>query len=467
MKSEKDLFYKKTVGWDKIDLNEYDKIMAFSEKYKSFLNSCKNERECVDYIHKVAVENGFIDIKDIAKSKTKNKLYIEYAGTFCALVVINDFEGLGDGFAMVGAHIDTPRLDLKPYPLYEADDMLYMKTHYYGGIKKYQWVATPLSMHGVIVKTNMEKVHIVIGEDLQDPVFTINDLLPHLSKEQNKKTADKAIEGEQLNILVGSIPFKFSKKDDSIKLNILKLLNERYGIHEEDFISAELQLVPAGIARDVGFDKSFVGSHGQDDRVCAYAGLKALIDAKTVKKNIVMIFFDKEEIGSMGKNGAQSNILERVVSDIYRVYGKLGHSAVINALRNTKFISADVTVGYDPDWKEVSDIKNSAKMGFGVCISKYTGHGGKFGSNEASAEYLADIRRIYNKNNVVWQTGEIGKVDQGGGGTIAYHIAKYGADVIDCGTPLLSMHSTFEVASKFDIYQTYKSYKIFYEDICL
>ena len=457
------LLFEKTSCWEDIQADENKQIFELSDNYKIFLDSSKTEREAMNTIADIAAENGFIDIKDAIPSD--RKLFMNYDGVCGALVYVNDIDSFGDGFLMNGAHIDVPRIDLKGYPLYEAEDMAYMKTHYYGGIKKYQWVTRPLAMHGVIICQDGRQVEINIGEAEEDPVFTINDLLPHLSQQQNEKAANKVIEGEQLNILVGSIPYKFKSEKNAIKLSILSELNKKYGIVEQDFVSAELHLVPAGKARDVGFDRSFVGAHGQDDRICSYLGLKALIDVDKNKtnRNLMMVFFDKEEIGSMGNSGANSNLIERMVNDIINLYGKGDYNTLIKALENSCFLSSDVNAGIDPEWKNVMEPLNAAKIGYGVCLTKFTGSRGKSGSNEAHAEFVAKIRNAFNTDKVKWQTTELGKVDQGGGGTIAYHLARYGMDVVDCGTALLSMHSPFEVASKADIYHTYKAYKAFYK----
>ncbi|MFO7810756.1 MAG: aminopeptidase [Candidatus Delongbacteria bacterium] len=459
---EKLLFNKKN-AWEKIPKKEFDEIMTLSEDYKNFLNKSKTEREVMVNVEEISKKFGFVNIKKA--KKTDKKLFIGYDGVCGAMAVINDPKKFAEGFLMNGAHVDVPRIDLKQFPLYETEDMAYMKTHYYGGIKKYHWVTRPLALHGVIITESGKKITVNIGEERDDFVFTINDILPHLAKDQYKKSPATIIEGEQLNILVGSIPYKFKTGKNSVKLAILDHLNKKYGIKEQDFISAELQLVPAGEARDIGFDRSFVGSHGQDDRVCAYLGMKALIDTgpADTKKNIMMIFFDKEEIGSAGNSGADSNIVERLVNDILQHYGKGDYNTLIKSLENSKLLSSDVNAGIDPEWKSVNEPMNAAKIGFGVCLTKFTGSGGKGGSNEAHAEFVAEIRKAFNKDGVIWQTTELGKVDQGGGGTIAKFLSAYGMDVIDCGTPLLSMHSPFEVASKADIYHTYKAYKAFYK----
>lgn len=463
----KKLLFKKKSCWKDIDEKTNKEIFTLSEGYKEFLDTSKTEREAIQTITKHALKNGFIPIEK-ATSKDK-KLLLTYDGIAGAMCIINNPNDFADGFLMNGAHIDVPRLDLKGCPLYEAEDMAYMKTHYYGGIKKYQWVTRPLALHGVVVLESGKIVNVVVGEKEDDPVFTINDLLPHLSQDQNTKPLKTGIEGEQLNILVGSIPYKFKSEANAVKINILNHLFNEYGIKEEDFVSSELQLVPAGKARDVGFDRSFVGAHGQDDRICSYLGLKALIDIakdsskEKINKNLMVIFFDKEEIGSVGNGGAHSNLIERMVNDILAVYKKSDYDTLIRALSNSKFLSSDVNAGIDPEWRSVHEAMNGAKMGHGVCLTKFTGSGGKGGSNEAHAEFVADIRKAFNKDGVLWQNAELGKVDQGGGGTIAQYLAMYGMQVIDCGTALLSMHSPFEIASKADIYHTYKAYKAFYK----
>ncbi len=458
------LCFTKKCGWDGLSEKELKEIMALSEDYKQFLNTSKTEREAIHTIAAQAAAEGYVPVEK-ATDKDR-KLFLNFDGVSGALVYINDPLKFAEGFLMNGAHIDVPRLDLKPNPLYEAEDMAYMKTHYYGGIKKYQWVTRPLALHGVVVLETGRTINIVIGEDESDPVFTINDLLPHLSKDQNEKTAGKLIEGEQLNILVGSIPYKFkSASNNAVKLWILNELFEKYGIKEQDFVSAEIQLVPAGSARDVGFDRSFIGAHGHDDRICSYIGMRALFDieSESTTKNLMMVFFDKEEIGSKGNAGADSNLIERMVSQILKVYGIKDYHTLMHSLANSKFLSSDVNAGIDPEWKSVTEPMNAAKMGHGVAITKYTGVRGKSGSNEAHAEFVAEVRYALNKDNVLWQPAELGKVDQGGGGTVAYMLAAYGMDVLDCGPALLSMHSPFEVASKVDIFHTYKAYKAFYK----
>ncbi len=457
------LFYTKKNGWINLKTKEEKELFALSEEYKKFLDSSKTEREAIKTIAKLAKKHGYVDIK--RATKRDKKLFLSYDGVAGALVNLNDVKHFERGFLMNGAHIDVPRIDLKQNPLYEAEDMAYFKTHYYGGIKKYQWVTRPLALHGVVILTSGKEVEIVIGEKESEPVFTINDLLPHLAKDQMSKNARTVIEGEQLNILVGSVPYKFKDEKDSIKLNILNYLYQEYGIVEEDFVSAELQIVPAGKARDIGFDRSFVGSHGHDDRICSFLGMQALFDISKdkISRNLMMVFFDKEEIGSVGNSGAHSNLIERMVNDVLQLHGNSDYNLLIKALENSKFLSSDVNAGVDPEWKSVNEPMNAGKIGCGVCLTKFTGAGGKGGSNEAHAEFVAELRKAFNRDGVLWQPAELGKVDQGGGGTIAQYLAMYGMDVVDCGTPILSMHSPFEVASKMDIYHTYKAYKAFYK----
>jgi aspartyl aminopeptidase len=452
------LFFTKKSVWDGLVSSEEKDISLFSEKYKSFLNKCKTARESVLHLEKMAKDRSYKNIR--SASKNDKRLFINYRGVSAVIANINnlDFE---KGFNILASHIDSPQLDLKGVTLYESEDMAFMKTHYYGGIKKYQWVTTPLAMHGVVLKSDGKMVNVVVGENDEDPVFTINDLLPHLAQEQILKPANKVIEGEQLNILVGSIPYKFKSEKDAIKLNILDHLNKTYGIKEEDFVSAELHLVPAGKARDVGFDRSFVGSHGQDDRVCSFTSAMAIFDAPKSNKNILGIFFDKEEIGSIGDGAADSNFIMRIFAKIMEHYGVKSSELMLKVLENSKVISCDVIAGVDPEWRNTMDIMNAAKMGYGVTINKYGGSRGKSGANETHADFVQSVRAAFEKEEIKWQVAELGKVDHGGGGTVAMYFAYYGMDVMDCGPALLSMHSTFEVASKADIYSTYNAYKAF------
>lgn len=459
MAKQSNLLFKKKSAWDAISVNEQKDIFDLSEAYKKFLDHSKTERLAVSYIEERAQKAGFKKIGSASKNDTK--LIISNKGISTALCVIND-KTFKHGFNIVACHVDAPRLDPKPVTLYEAEGMAYMKTHYYGGIKKYQWVTVPLALYGVIVKTGGKKVQVSIGDDADDPVFTVNDLLVHLAQEQVTKPANKVIEGEQLNLLVGSIPFKFKPGTDAIKTAILESLHKKYGIKEEDFVSAELQAVPAGKARDVGFDRSFVGAYAQDDRACAFTTMRAILEAGKCKQNLLALFLDKEETGSIGTGGADSNILMRIASDVMTKYTGCNFSSVIKAVENSRMMSADVTAGIDPEWKSVIEPMNGAKMGYGTALTKCGGSRGKYDSNDASAEFTASVRDAFAKDGVKWQAAELGKVDVGGGGTVSRFFVYFGLEAIDCGPALLSMHSPFEIASKADIYHTYKAYRAFY-----
>ena len=448
--------------WDRYDAAQVKEAFAFAEGYKRFLNEAKTEREAVEAIVKSAEGAGF----DALLQKGREKRFYRLNKDKSIGLATVGKRPLEQGFRIIVAHIDCPRLDLKQNPLYEELDMALLRTHYYGGIKKYQWVAQPLAMHGVIVKTDGKKVKVKVGEDEGDPVFTICDLLPHLSrKAQEEKKLKEAIEAEKLTILAGHLPFADQEAKERVKLRILELLNEQYGIVEEDFLSAELELVPASKARDVGFDRAFVASYGQDDRVCSYAVLKAMEVVADPSFTTMALFLDKEEVGSEGNTSAKSRFLELFTADILRAAGKEPNDMLIKGiLYNAKAISADGTAGIDPNYKDVHEAQNNAKIGYGVCLSKFTGAGGKYFSSDASAEYVGEIRELLNRKGVTWQMGELGKVDEGGGGTVAKYLALYGMDIIDCGTPMLSMHSPFEVASKGDIYETFRAYRAFLEE---
>ena len=368
------------------------------------------------------------------------------------------------GLNIIGSHIDSPRLDLKPNPLYEDTGFAYFKTHYYGGVKKYQWTTIPLSIHGVIVKANGEKITINIGEDENDPIFTITDLLPHLAQEQMEKKLKDGIAGEDLNLLIGSIPIGDEKITERIKLNVLKILNDKYGITERDFVSSELELVPAFKARSLGFDRSMVAGYGQDDKVCAYTSLRALLDTLAPTKTAICIFADKEEIGSMGNTGMESHVFDTFISELLNKTNTNRPNLLDKVFCNSKMLSADVDAGLDPIYASVSEKNNAAYLGRGVGLNKYTGARGKSGASDANAEFVATIRNIFEANNVSYQVSELGKVDTGGGGTIAYILANKGVDVIDCGVPVLSMHAPYEVTSKFDIYEAYRGYLVFWRN---
>ncbi|MGE5328333.1 MAG: aminopeptidase [Deltaproteobacteria bacterium] len=460
-KLSEQLAYEPKNAWEKLSESENQQVNSFCDGYIDFLNKAKTEREAVDSFIVIAEQNGFKDLNSINAPLNKgDRVYLSNRGKTLLLAVIGE-EPLERGFNAVGAHVDAPRLDLKQNPIYESSDLGFLKTHYYGGIKKYQWTTIPLAIHGVVIKEDGTKVNIVIGEDDSDPVFCISDLLPHLSQEQMQKKMSEVIVGENLNILIGNKPYNDEKVKEKIKLNILKLLNEKYGIKEKDFYSAEIEIVPAIKAREVGLDRSMVGGYGQDDRVCAYAAAKAIFEVGIPQNTAVCILADKEEIGSVGNTGMQSRILMDFISELIELTGGLNSLKISRALRNSKMISADVNGALDPAYEGVMEKRNSAFLGKGVCVTKYTGHAGKSGANDAHAEFLSEVIRLLDKNNVAWQIGELGKVDQGGGGTIAGYFANLGMDVIDCGTALLSMHSPFEIASKVDIYMTYKAYLAF------
>ncbi len=456
---EKDIINEKTSGWLKIDSNLKEKIFDFCKGYIKFLNVAKTEREASKEIISNLKDCGFKNIDDVQSLKEKDKVYMINRDKSIYAAVIGS-KNITEGVNLVGAHIDSPRLDLKPNPLYEDIKLALFKTHYYGGIKKYQWTTIPLSIHGVIVKPSGEKIEVEIGEKEDDPIFTITDILPHLAQEQYEKKVGKAVTGEDLNVLVGSIP----NDDDKVKENIMNLLNEKYGIKEIDFYSSELEVVPAFKAKDLGFDRSMVAAYGQDDRVCAYATLKALTDANAKDKTIVSIFADKEEIGSVGNTGMCSQMFDLFINELLNKKGENTPGALNKTYCNSMMLSADVGAGIDPNYKSTAEENNASKIGFGVELNKYTGSGGKSGASDANAEFVAKVRRIFEEKSVKYQVSELGKVDLGGGGTIAYILADKGMDVIDCGVPVISMHSPYEVTSKFDIYSAYLAYKAFFEE---
>lgn len=468
MRKEKtaDVFlYERKNGWSLIDEKEKAKIEEFSKEYISFIGKTKTEREFHDMAVKVLKERGFVPLNELKKIAKGDKVYVsEYGKTLFAFIVGE--KELSDGMHIVGSHIDSPRIDIKPNPLYEEKTGLcYLDTHYYGGIKKYQWLSQPLAIHGVVVKKDGTKIDIVIGEDENDPVFCITDLLPHLAQNQMKKTLSEAIEGESLDILFGSIPITDENIKSRVKANILKILKERYGILEDDFLSAELEAVPAFKPRELGLDRSMIIAYGQDDRSCAWAALKAFSEVLSPSYTSCLILADKEEIGSYGATGMASNLFEYAVSELVgRYYGEYSEIKVKRALKNSWMLSADVNSLFDPLYSKSFEEKNAAFINCGVCVTKYTGRGGKSGASDANAEFLAHIRRIFDKNGVIWQSGELGKVDEGGGGTIAHYLARYGMQVVDCGVGLLSMHAPYEVVSKLDLYMTYKAYLAFYKD---
>jgi aspartyl aminopeptidase len=443
-------------GWKKKSQEEIKEIFAFSREYKQFLDRAKTEREAIQYIEKALREKGFDD------SLASQKIYSVNRGKEL-IAYRSGGRDPAEGMKIIIAHIDAPRLDLKQNPLYEDVDLALLRTHYYGGIKKYQWVAMPLAIHGVVIKKDGRKIELTIGEDDSDPVFTIDDLLPHLSrKHQDEKKLSEAIEGEKLIVLFGSLPLLGEEKDP-VKKAVLSLLADRYGIAEEDFISAEIEIVPVFKARDVGIDRGMIGAYGQDDRASAYPLLAAITDLKNNQWPALAVFMDKEEIGSEGNTSAQSNFIHMFLEDMAEAQGiKDVGRFVRRLLFRSKAISADVNGAVNPTYQEVHEKQNACYLGGGICVTKFTGHGGKVGANDAHAEYMAEIRQLLDREGVIWQTGELGKIDEGGGGTVAKHLAAYGMDIVDMGAPLLTMHSPFEISSKLDIRETYRAFKAFF-----
>lgn len=457
-KIQKKITHKFSNVWEKSNVK--DEIFDFGDKYKKFLDNSKTERLCFQEILEHAKENGFKSIEKFDKLEIGDKVYISHKKKSIIMSVIGQKE-IENGLNIVGSHIDSPRLDLKPNPLYEDSNLSLMKTHYYGGVRKYQWTTIPLAMHGVVMTKDNKKITISIGEKEDEPVFYITDLLPHLAKDQRKKKLKEAITGEGLNLVVGSIPLGDKEIDKKIKFNTLNILSEKYGITEKDFLSAEIEVVPAGKARDVGFDRGLISGYGHDDRVCAFAELEAILDIDNPKKTAMAVFVDKEEIGSMGNTGAKSKFLNDTIAKFINLQTDFNYLKLRNAFSNSKVLSADVGAGFDPTYPSVSEKNNSSKLGNGVQLVKYTGSGGKYGCNDANAEFLGEIRNKFDQNDIIWQVGELGKVDQGGGGTIAFVLANEGAEVIDCGVPVLGMHAPFELISKADLYMTYKAYNVF------
>lgn len=468
-KKDNALLYKKKHIWTDIASRpaEMDKIMKFSEDYKKFLSDAKTEREAVKYVLSLLGKSW----KPLDKAKTLkpgDKFYSLNRGKNIALIVVGKTP-IEEGINLIGAHVDAPRLDLKQNPVYEDGDthIGLLRTHYYGGIKKYQWASIPLALHGVVILADGSSVDVVIGEDEDDPVFTIPDLLPHLSAhKQNTRKATDTLKGEELLVIMGSIPVTNTKIKDKVKLNLLKKLNKDYGITEEDLISAELEIVPAGQARDVGLDRSMIGAYGQDDRICSFTSVQAITNIKgTPKRTTMVLLFDKEEIGSEGNTSAKSRYLEGILGDLLMLQlgDKYNDQHLRRCLTGTMGISADVNGAINPIFKDVHEKQNAAKIGYGICITKFTGSRGKALSNDASAEFVGKIRRILNSAKVPWQTGELGKVDEGGGGTVAKFMAQLNMDVIDAGPAIIAMHSPFEISSKADVYYTFKAYKAFLE----
>lgn len=457
-KLKEELLLNRRNGYHQIPDEKVKKADSFCEGYKAFLNESKTEREVVRYAVAAAEAAGFVPFDPEKRYSAGDRVYCNNRSKAVMFAVIGK-NGCSDGVRIAVAHIDSPRLDLKPHPLYEKDDLAWFKTHYYGGIKKYQWTAIPLSMHGHVVLKNGEQVDIRVGEEEGDPQFCVTDLLPHLSAEQMEKKVSKMIEGENLNIVVGSWPVRTDEGDNLVKLNIMRILNEKYGMTEEDFVSADIEFVPAFRANDIGFDRSMIGAYGHDDRVCAYPALIAALRVKNPENTILTVLADREEIGSDGNTGMNSQFMHYFISDLARAEGLEPQ----HVLHKSKCLSADVTAAYDPNYASVYEPTNSTYLNNGVGVAKYTGARGKSGSSEASAEFVAEIRSIFEKNDVLWQIGELGKVDAGGGGTVAMFVANLDIDVLDVGVPVLSMHAPLEVVSKLDVYMTYKGIRAFYE----
>ncbi|WP_455539287.1 aminopeptidase [Terrisporobacter sp.] len=457
------LNYEVKNGWEVArNNNNLENIFEYSKEYMNFLDNGKTERQCVKEIVAMAKQEGFISLEEAMLNnsiKPNQKIYAVNKVKGVALFVIGK-KDIEEGMKIVGGHIDSPRLDLKANPLYEDTNLGMLKTHYYGGIKKYQWVTIPLAMHGVVALEDGSRVEISIGDEEGDPVFCITDLLPHLSADQNAKKMNEGIAGEDLNVLVGNIPDK-NQESDKVKYTILKLLNEKYNMIEEDFLSAEIEIVPAGKSRDLGIDRSMILSYGHDDKVCSFAGVKAIFDIEKPEYTACVLCVDKEEVGSDGNTGMKSKFFENVVAELINLQGNYVELKLKRAFANSRVLSADVTAGYDPNFASVYEKNNSCIIGNGVALMKYTGSRGKSGSSDANSEFVAEMRQMFNREKIAWQTAELGKVDQGGGGTIAYILANYGAEVIDCGVGVLSMHAPHEVVSKVDIYEMYRAYKAF------
>ena len=453
-------------AWKKYSSEKKQQVMEFAETYRRFISDCKTERECVDEIKKQALQAGFEDMQEVIASGKKlqlgDRVFADNKGKSMALYIIGR-QPMEQGLNILGAHIDSPRLDLKQNPLYEDTNLALLDTHYYGGVKKYQWVALPLALHGVVVRKDGTKAVVNIGEKPEDPVFGVSDLLIHLAGTQMEKKGAKVIEGEDLNVLVGSMPLENADKEtkETVKANILALLSEYYQIEEEDFLSAEIEVVPAGAARDYGFDRSMIMGYGHDDRVCAYPSFAAMLNVEIPERTSACLLVDKEEIGSVGATGMQSRFFENMTAEVMNACGNYSDLALRRCLENSRALSSDVSAAFDPNYPSVMEKKNSAYFGHGVVFNKYTGARGKSGSNDASAEYMAGIRNLMEENEVCYQTAELGKVDQGGGGTIAYILGNYNMLVIDSGVAVLNMHAPWEIISKADLYEAKHCYEAF------
>ena len=462
MAEQSKLVYARKTVWDHLNGQEKQEVMNIGEDYKGFLARAKTERESVFLIKEFAEKQGFVPLDSCnAPLKPGDKIYRAVRGKSVLMAVAGE-QPLSEGANIICAHVDSPRLVLKAHPLYEDEGLVLLTTHYYGGIKKYHWLALPLALHGVIYRRDGSGIDVTIGEDARDSVFTISDLLPHLAKDQMEKKVSEAFPGESLRALCGSLPVEDKALKNRVKENILRLLHDKYSIDEEDLVSAELELVPAIPPRDVGFDKSMVGAYGQDDRVCAYAQLRGLAEVVRPLRTAVAIFADNEEIGSVGNTGMQSSLFADFMAELLeKTAGRFNELMLRRALNASRGLSADVNAALDPGFVETAEKDNTARLGCGVVLTKYTGSRGKSGSNDAHAEFLSRVIRRFNERNVIWQTGELGKVDQGGGGTIAYMMSAHGMDVVDCGVGLLGMHSPFEVSHKADLYMMFRGCKAF------
>ncbi len=455
-------------SWETISNDEETILYRFADEYKVFLDNGKTERECVDVILRIAKLNGFRDLKECIANdeevKPGMKIYGNNKGKSAVILIVGE-DNIQDGMNIIGTHLDSPRLDIKPFPLYEDGGLALLKTHYYGWVKKYQWASIPIALHGVVFKKNGEKVNLVIGENENDPVFFISDLLPHLAKNQMVKKLSEGITGEGLNIIVGSIPLGDKDIDTKVKFHIMKILNNKYGIEEDDFAVAEIQAVPATKARDVGLDRGLVAGYGHDDRACSFAALRAILEVDKPKRTCAVVFADKEEVGSNGNTGMESKFFENIIAELIALQNRNYNEIFLRrALARSKALSGDVMAAFNPNFPDVLDKRNAAFLGKGVTLVKYTGSRGKLNCNDANSEFIMNVRNIFNENNITWQIGELGKVDQGGAGTIAYALANYGAEVIDCGVPVINMHAPYELISKIDLYMTFKGYKAFLKD---
>ena len=455
---KEELFLSRKHGALVVSEEETAKADEFCEDYKKFLDNAKTEREAVTAAIALAKAKGFTEYDSSKKYSAGDKVYVNNRGKAVMLAVMGK-KGCSDGVSLAIAHIDSPRLDLKPNPLYEANNMAMFKTHYYGGIKKYQWTAIPLSLHGVVICSGGKKIEVSIGDKDDEPCFCVTDLLPHLGREQMAKTGNKLIDGEDLNILIGSRAFRDDKESELVKLNILSILKEKYGFTERDFLTAELEAVPSFKARDLGFDRSMIGAYGHDDRVCAYPALMAALDAQAPERTAITVLTDKEETGSDGNTGMQSDYMRHFIEDLAQAEGLQAR----DILRKSKCLSADVNAAFDPTYAGVYEANNCCYINNGVCITKYTGSGGKGGTSDASAEFMGEVRDILDRNNILWQIGELGKVDIGGGGTIAKYVANMNVEVVDLGVPVLSMHAPLEVVAKLDVYMAYRAFLAFFE----